>query len=35
MRDVIIACDFKNKEELFDFLKDFEGLKEISEYFNV
>ena len=26
MRDVIIACDFKNKEELFDFLKDFEGL---------
>ena len=25
-RDVIIACDFKNKEELFDFLKPFEGL---------
>ena len=24
-RDVIIACDFKNKEELFDFLKAFEG----------
>ena len=26
MRDVIIACDFKNKEDLFEFLKDFEGL---------
>ena len=26
MRDVIIACDFKNKEELFEFLKPFEGL---------
>ena len=25
-RDVIIACDFKNKEDLFAFLKDFEGL---------
>ena len=24
-RDVIIACDFKNKEELFEFLKAFEG----------
>ena len=26
MRDVIIACDFKNKEELYDFLKPFAGL---------
>ena len=26
MRDVIIACDFKNKEDLFEFLKPFEGL---------
>ena len=26
MRDVIIACDFKNKEELFEFLKPFTGL---------
>ena len=26
MRDVIIACDFKNKEELFEFLKPFAGL---------
>ena len=26
MRDVIIACDFKNKEELFEFLKPFDGL---------
>ena len=26
MRDVIIACDFANKEQLFDFLKPFEGL---------
>ena len=26
MRDVIIACDFKNQEELFDFLKPFDGL---------
>jgi len=25
-KDVIIACDFKNKEDLFEFLKDFEGL---------
>ena len=25
-RDVIIACDFKNKEDLMSFLKDFEGL---------
>ena len=25
-KDVIIACDFKNKETLFDFLKPFEGL---------
>ncbi len=25
-KDVIIACDFKNKEELFEFLKPFEGL---------
>ena len=25
-KDVIIACDFKNKEELFDFLRPFEGL---------
>ena len=26
MRDVIIACDFKNKEELFEFLQPFAGL---------
>ena len=26
MRDVIIACDFKNKEDLFEFLKPFDGL---------
>ena len=26
MRDVIIACDFKNQEDLFEFLKPFEGL---------
>lgn len=26
MRDVIIACDFKNQEELFEFLKPFDGL---------
>ena len=26
MRDVIIACDFKNKEELFKFLEPFKGL---------
>ena len=26
MRDVIIACDFKSKKELFEFLKPFEGL---------
>lgn len=26
MRDVIIACDFKNQDELFEFLKPFEGL---------
>jgi orotidine-5'-phosphate decarboxylase len=26
MRDVIIACDFKSKTELFEFLKPFEGL---------
>lgn len=26
-RDVIIACDFKNKEELFEFLKPFQGEK--------
>ena len=25
-KDVIIACDFKNKEELFEFLRPFEGL---------
>ena len=25
-KDVIIACDFKNKEDLFEFLKGFEGL---------
>ena len=25
-KDVIIACDFKNKEDLMTFLKDFEGL---------
>ena len=25
MRDVIIACDFKNKEDLFEFLKPFKG----------
>ncbi len=25
-RDVIIACDFKNKEELFEFLKPFKGM---------
>ena len=26
MRDVIIACDFSNKEKLYDFLVPFEGL---------
>lgn len=26
MRDVIIACDFKNQEDLFNFLKPFDGL---------
>ncbi len=26
MRDVIIACDFKNKEDLFSFLTPFEGM---------
>ena len=26
MRDVIIACDFKNKEDLYEFLKPFDGL---------
>lgn len=26
MRDVIIACDFKNQDDLFDFLKPFDGL---------
>ena len=26
MRDVIIACDFSNKEKLYEFLKPFEGL---------
>ena len=26
MRDVIIACDFKNQDDLFDFLKPFEGM---------
>ena len=26
MRDVIIACDFKNKEELYEFLEPFDGL---------
>ena len=26
MRDVIIACDFKNKEDLYTFLKPFEGM---------
>ena len=26
MRDVIIACDFKNREELFKFLEPFKGL---------
>lgn len=26
MRDVIIACDFKNQEDLFNFLKPFEGM---------
>ena len=25
-RDVIIACDFANKEDLFNFLKPFKGL---------
>ena len=25
-RDVIIACDFKNKEDLYNFLKPFEGM---------
>ena len=25
-KDVIIACDFKNRDELFEFLKPFEGL---------
>ena len=27
MRDVIIACDFKNQEDLFEFLKPFDGLQ--------
>lgn len=26
MRDVIIACDFKNKDDLYEFLKPFDGL---------
>ena len=26
MRDVIIACDFKNKNDLYEFLKPFDGL---------
>jgi orotidine-5'-phosphate decarboxylase len=26
MRDVIIACDFKNQDDLFEFLKPFDGL---------
>lgn len=26
MRDVIIACDFKNKNDLYEFLKPFEGM---------
>ena len=26
MRDVIIACDFKNQDDLFNFLKPFEGM---------
>lgn len=26
MRDVIIACDFENKEKLYEFLKPFEGM---------
>ncbi|MBE6137449.1 MAG: orotidine-5'-phosphate decarboxylase [Erysipelotrichaceae bacterium] len=26
MRDVIIACDFQNQDELFEFLKPFDGL---------
>ena len=26
MRDVIIACDFKNQDELFEFLKPFKGM---------
>ena len=26
-KDVIIACDFKNEKELFDFLKLFNGKK--------
>lgn len=26
MRDVIIACDFKNQEDLFEFLKPFKGM---------
>ena len=26
MRDVIIACDFKNQDELFKFLEPFKGL---------
>ena len=26
MRDVIIACDFKNQEDLFNFLKPFKGM---------
>ena len=27
MRDVIIACDFKNQDDLFEFLKPFDGLQ--------
>ena len=26
MRDVIIACDFQNKEDLFKFLEPFKGM---------
>ena len=26
MRDVIIACDFSNQDELFEFLRPFDGL---------
>ena len=31
-KDVIIACDFKNKEELFKFLEPFKGLNPSSAF---